>query len=224
MPRGRVSVRSQCASMSSKKTPYVSRGGIKLAAALDAFHVDPAGRVCADLGCHVGGFVDCLLQRGAARVYAVDAGYGVLDWRLRKDPRVVVMERTNALHCRLPEPVDLVTIDVGWTRQRHIVPAAGGLLRPAGLMISLIKPHYEAGLRRLRRGILPDSAAEAVLAETLEALAESGYEVRGCIESPVRGHSGNREYLALIAPPPAESPPSTVAPCGGPTGHPHGSS
>lgn len=198
--------------MSSKKTPYVSRGGIKLAAALDAFHVDPAGRVCADLGCNVGGFVDCLLQRGAVRVYAVDTGYGVLDWRLRKDPRVVVMERTNALRCRLPEPVDLVTIDVGWTRQQHIVPAAARLLRPAGLMISLIKPHYEAGPRRLRRGVLPDPAVEAVLAETLETLAESGYEVRGCIESPLRGQSGNREYLALIAPRPPGGPPGTVPP------------
>jgi len=186
--------------MSSKKTPYVSRGGIKLAAGLDVLRVDPAGRVCADLGCNVGGFVDCLLQRGAVRVYAVDTGYGVLDWRLRRDPRVVVMERTNALRCRLPEPVDLVTIDVGWTRQRHIVPAAARLLRPGGLIITLIKPHYEAGPHQLRRGILPDSAVEAVLAETLQMLVDAGFEVRGSTESPIRGQSGNREFLALIAP------------------------
>src|SRR4051812_11330036 len=98
---------------------FISRAGQKLDHALTAFGVGVGGLVCADLGSNTGGFVDCLLQRGASRVYAVDTGYGVLDWKLRKDPRVVVMERTNAMHVRLPEPVDLVTIDVAWTRQRH---------------------------------------------------------------------------------------------------------
>ncbi|RME40059.1 MAG: hypothetical protein D6788_04150 [Planctomycetota bacterium] len=108
---------------------YVSRGGEKLAAALARFRVDPTGWTCADLGSHVGGFVDCLLQHGAARVYAVDTCYGTLAWRLRKDERVVVRERTNALHVTLPEPVDLVTIDVGWTRQEKVLPRAAALLR-----------------------------------------------------------------------------------------------
>ena len=103
---------------------YVSRGGHKLAAALGAFQIDARGLVCTDLGSHVGGFVDCLLQHGAARVYAVEPGYGVLDYRLRQDARVVVCERTNALHYASPEPCDLVTIDVGWTAQRLVLPAA----------------------------------------------------------------------------------------------------
>jgi predicted rRNA methylase YqxC with S4 and FtsJ domains len=107
---------------------HVSRGGDKLAAALDHFELDVARRVCADLGSHVGGFVDCLLQRGAARVYSVDTCYGTLAWRLRRDPRVVVLERTNAMHVSLPEPVDLITIDVGWTPQAKILPNAAGLL------------------------------------------------------------------------------------------------
>ncbi len=107
---------------------YVSRGGLKLAAALKAFGLSPAGWVCADLGSNVGGFVDCLLRAGATRVYAVDTGYGVLAYRLRRDPRVVVRERTNALHVTLPEPADLVTIDVAWTSQEHILPAAVRML------------------------------------------------------------------------------------------------
>src|SRR5438034_4090953 len=103
---------------------FVSRAGQKLEHALSIFGVDVTGFVCADLGCSTGGFTDCLLQRGAAKVYAVDTGYGVLDWKLRTNERVVVMERTNAMHVTLPEPVDLVTIDVAWTKQRHILPAA----------------------------------------------------------------------------------------------------
>jgi 23S rRNA (cytidine1920-2'-O)/16S rRNA (cytidine1409-2'-O)-methyltransferase len=105
--------------------PFVSRAGLKLDHALTAFAVDVTGLVCADLGCNAGGFTDCLLQRGAAKVYAVDTGYGALDWKLRKDPRVVVMERTNAMHVTLPEPVGFVCIDVAWTRQRRILPRPG---------------------------------------------------------------------------------------------------
>src|SRR3954470_11288116 len=108
--------------------PFVSRAGQKLEHALNTFHIDVNGQTCADLGSNVGGFVDCLLQRGAAKVYSIDTGYGVLDWKLRKDPRVVVMERTNAIHVTLPEKVSLVTIDVAWTKQRIILPAARRLL------------------------------------------------------------------------------------------------
>src|SRR5256885_13294789 len=109
--------------------PFVSRAGQKLEHSLDVVRIDVAGLICADLGCSTGGFTDCLLQRGAAKVFAVDTGYGVLDWKLRKDPRVVVMERTNAMHVELPEPVQLVTIDVAWTKQRHILPSAKRLLK-----------------------------------------------------------------------------------------------
>jgi len=123
---------------------YVSRGGEKLAAALDHFGIDVTELVCADLGSHIGGFVDCLLQRGVAKVYSVDTSYGTLAWKLRRDPRVVVMERTNAMHVTLPEPVDLVTIDVGWTPQAKILPNVAKLLKPGGHVVTLIKPQYEA--------------------------------------------------------------------------------
>ncbi len=123
---------------------FVSRGGQKLDHALAALGIGVTGKICADLGCSTGGFTDCLLSHGAAKVYAVDTGYGVLDWKLRKDSRVVVMERVNAMHAELPEAMEIITIDVGWTRQRHILPSARRMLAPDGVVISLVKPHYEA--------------------------------------------------------------------------------
>lgn len=179
---------------------YVSRGGDKLAAALDAFGVAPAGWVCADLGSNVGGFVDCLLRRGAARVYAIDTGYGTLAWTLRKDPRVVVMERINAMHVTLPEPVDLVTIDVGWTPQHRILPNAIRLLKqPAGQIITLIKPHYEADPRQLRKGVLDPDVARQMLPAIRDRIAEAGTTIEQLIESPHPGRAGNLEFLALLA-------------------------
>ena len=129
---------------------FVSRAGQKLQAALDTFRLGVSGKVAADLGCNVGGFTDCLLQYGAAKVYAVDTAYGVLAWTLRKDQRVIIKERTNAMHVTLPELVDVVTIDVGWTRQEKILPVAATLLKPGGMLLSLIKPHYESDLGRRR--------------------------------------------------------------------------
>ena len=139
--------------MAADAQQFVSRGGEKLAAALDAFGIDPTGMTCADFGANVGGFTDCLLRRGAAKVFAIDTGYGELAWTLRNDPRVVVMERTNALYCHVPQPVDLVTIDMAWTPQVRSVPAAAGWLAPDGRIISLLKCHYEhAKLNPLPRG------------------------------------------------------------------------
>src|SRR3954470_8633327 len=115
--------------------PFVSRAGQKLDHAINEFHIDVTNLICADLGCSTGGFTDCLLQRGAKKVYAVDTGYGVLDWKLRKDPRVIVMERTNAMHVEIPEPADLVTIDVAWTKQWHILPAAKKILARDGEVV-----------------------------------------------------------------------------------------
>ncbi|MCH7721395.1 MAG: TlyA family RNA methyltransferase [Planctomycetes bacterium] len=178
--------------------PYVSRGGLKLAAALTAFDLDVTGLVCADLGSHVGGFVDCLLQRGAARVYSVDTSYGTLAWSLRKVPRVVVLERTNALHVELPEPVDLVTVDVGWTRQHLILPVALRALTPKGVIVSLIKPHYEADPSNLRRGVLPDDECDRVLRQVEQRLSEANIHLSAIVESPIRGRAGNREFLALV--------------------------
>src|ERR1700741_3102763 len=144
---------------------FVSRAGQKLDHALAHFNLDVGDKVCADLGSNTGGFVDVLLRRGAAKVYAIDTGYGVLDWKLRNDPRVIVMERTNALHVILPESVQLVTIDVAWSRQRHILPAAARMMHPRGDVITLIKPHYEAAPKLLRRGVLPSELVPGIIAE-----------------------------------------------------------
>ncbi len=189
---------------------YVSRAGLKLAAALDGFELDVAGMRCADLGCHAGGFTDCLLQHGATAVHALDTGSGVLDYRLRNDPRVTVMERTNALHCEPPETVDLVTIDVGWTKQRHVIPAAlqwlGGV--PGGLIITLVKPHYELDETQ-RKTLLHDGAISHADAATVVERTVAGFEALGAraiavLISPLsgaksarRGGAGNREYLVL---------------------------
>ena len=186
--------------MSKDERTYVTRSGLKLEHALQTFGVDVAGTVCADLGSHQGGFVDCLLAHGAARVYAVDTAYGTLAWKLRKDPRVTVMERTNAMHVALDGPVDLVTVDVGWTRQRHILPAARRLLKPGGHILSLIKPQYEAGEAEREAGVVPDRNLEAVLARVRAQVAECGLGILAETRSPLRGGGGNAEFLFLLAP------------------------
>lgn len=177
---------------------YVSRGGEKLAAALEHFRIDVRRYVCADLGSHVGGFVDCLLRRGAARVYSVDTAYGTLAWKLRRDPRVVVFERTNAMHVRLPEPVDLVTIDVGWTPQSKILPNTAEMLRPGGQVVALIKPHYEAPRDWLESGVLPDDKVDEVFASVLEQVASMDWDVVDTVASPLRGQAGNQEFLVRL--------------------------
>ena len=182
---------------------FVSRAGQKLDHALNTFGLDVAGRTCADLGSNAGGFVDCLLQRGAAKVYAVDTGYGVLEWKLRKDPRVVVMERTNAMHVVLPEPVGVVTIDVAWTRQRHILPAARRLLAPGGFVVTLIKPHYEADASQLLRGVLPEEAVDGVVSAIDADFAAAGFTLVRTVQSPIKGAKGNTEVLAELRPIPA---------------------
>src|SRR5215831_10312381 len=167
---------------------YVGRGGLKLRHALDQFRVDPAGLTCADFGANVGGFTDCLLQAGAARVYAVDTGYGTLAWKLRTDLRVVAMERTNALHAEPPEPVDLIVIDLGWTPQRHAIPAALRWLRLGGRIISLIKPHYELTAEEkplLMEGVLNESDAEQIAHRAADQLPALGVQVLGLTKSPI---------------------------------------
>ncbi len=186
---------------------FVSRAGGKLDAALSTLKITVTSAVTADLGSNVGGFVDCLLQWGAARVYALDTGYGVLAWKLRKDPRVCVMERTNALFAALPEPVDIITIDVGWTRQEKILPTAAKLLRRkadgrgAGAIISLFKPQYESELARVQRGVLTSEQSLAVLQETVDRIEAMGFIIHGLVESPIRGQGGNREFLLWLEAP-----------------------
>lgn len=177
---------------------FVSRGGEKLDFALSRFQLNVGDQVCADLGSHVGGFVDCLLRRGAGKVYSVDTSYGTLAWVLRRNPRVVVLERTNAMHVTLPEEVGLVTVDVGWTVQRKILPNAGRLVAPRGHIVTLIKPHYEAQADYLQAGVLPDERLEAVIAHVLERIRADGWTILDQIESPIRGHGGNRELFALL--------------------------
>ena len=184
--------------------PYVSRGGVKLEHALRAFDLVKAveGVVAADIGASTGGFTDCLLQHGARRVYAIDVGYGQLAWRLRQDPRVVVMERVNARHLApadLPEPVQLVTIDVSFISLRLILPAARGILVPGGGVIALIKPQFEAGPADVGKGgIVRDPAVHRRVLEEVTAAAEAlGFGLLGLTASPIRGADGNREFLAL---------------------------
>jgi 23S rRNA (cytidine1920-2'-O)/16S rRNA (cytidine1409-2'-O)-methyltransferase len=188
--------------------PFASRGGLKLAHALAEFRLDVRGLACADFGCNVGGFTDCLLRAGAAGVVAVDTGYGTLAWTLRNDPRVTVMERTNALHALPPAgPVDLVTVDLAWTPQRHAIPAALRWLRPSGRIISLVKPHYEVEKDEkplLVRGVLAETDAERIVRRTVESLPALGVRVEGLTRSPIaggagKGKAGNAEWLALIA-------------------------
>lgn len=183
---------------SDLKRSFVSRAGLKLEAAIVAFDITCENRICADLGANVGGFTDCLLQHGAGKVYAVDTGYGTLAWTLRKHPRVVVMERHNALHVSLPEPVDLISIDVGWTRQDKILPAARKLLAPGGAILTLIKPHYENEAAKKSHGVLPESESIATLHRVADAIEQLGFSIRGIVKSPIEGQKGNIEFVAWI--------------------------
>ncbi len=181
---------------------FASRGGLKLAAALEKFDLSVQDKVCADLGCSTGGFVDCMIQAGSRKVFAVDTAYGELAWKLRQDERVVVLERTNALHFDPHdeqgfEPCDLVTIDLGWTKQDRAIPTAMRWLSEDAdaRIITLIKPHYESGQHRLT-----DEQADAVTAEVVEhVLPTLGVRVLDWMRSPIRGGKGkNLEHLALL--------------------------
>lgn len=181
---------------------FVSRGGDKLAHALDYFGIDPAGYICADLGSSTGGFTDVLLQRGAGRVYAVDVGYGQLDYSLRNDERVVVMERTNARHLEsLPERVDLVVIDVSFISLEQIFPAVNRIVRAQkGICLALVKPQFEAGRGQVGKGgVVRDPRVHKHVLETVARGAqEHGLTPRGVTASPITGPKGNREFLMLF--------------------------
>ena len=184
--------------------PYVGRGGLKLAHALDTFHIDVAGREALDVGASTGGFTDVLLQRGATRVVALDVGHGQLDWRLRNDPRVVVIEHFNARHLTLadlPGPVDVVVIDVSFISLRQILPAVATVLRDGADVVALVKPQFEAGREEVRKGIIRDPAVhDRVLAEVTAAGAEVGLTRVGSTPSPITGQKGNVEFLLHLRP------------------------
>jgi 23S rRNA (cytidine1920-2'-O)/16S rRNA (cytidine1409-2'-O)-methyltransferase len=185
---------------------YVSRGGLKLEAALEALDFQVAGKCCLDVGASTGGFCDCLLQRGARRVYAVDVGYGQLAWKLREDPRVVVIERTNIRHLtpeRIPEAVDLVTIDTSFISLRIVVPAALPFLASRGDILALIKPQFEVGKGRVGKGgVVRDAGLhQEVIASLTRFFQGLGLSAAAVIPSPILGPKGNREFIIhLVAP------------------------
>jgi len=181
--------------------PFVSRGGIKLAYALDQFQLDVTGKVAADIGASTGGFTDCLLQRGANRVYAIDVGYGQLDYRLRQDSRVVVMERTNARYpVPLPEKVDLATIDLSFISVRKVIPPVAKLLKDNGYIVVLLKPQFEAERKEVGKGgIIKEPQLHAtVLGRFIAWVVEHGYRLMGLVASPILGAEGNKEFFLLL--------------------------
>jgi len=187
----------------AEKLPYVSRGGIKLAHALDEFRVDVASLTAMDIGSSTGGFTDCLLQRGARRVYAIDVGYGQLDYKLRQDSRVVVMERVNAHHpFSLPEKVDIATIDLSFISVTKVIPNLTGHLAEPGHIIVLFKPQFEAERKEVPRGgIVKDPQVHArVLGRFIVWATNNRLRLRGLIASPILGAEGNKEFLILLTP------------------------
>ncbi|MBN1899933.1 TlyA family RNA methyltransferase [Candidatus Sumerlaeota bacterium] len=182
---------------------YVSRGGYKLGAALDAFHIDPFGMVCLDVGASTGGFTDCLLQRGAKRIYAVDVGYGQFHYRLRNDPRIILLERVNARYLtssEIPESIDLAVIDVSFISLHLVLQPIIDFLSPRGTVVALIKPQFEAGKEKVPRGgVIRDREIHCeVLELAMSKLRDNGWRVTGLTPSPIAGVSGNREYLACL--------------------------
>lgn len=186
--------------------PFVSRGGLKLQAALDAFRLAIDGCVCIDIGASTGGFTDCLLQRGASKVYAVDVGYGQLAWKLRQDERVVAMERTNARYLRpqdFREPIDVAVIDASFISLKLVVPPVSACLRPGAALIALIKPQFEVGKGQVGKGgVVRDPQLHKRVIEELKVFfAARRLDIRGVCASPIRGPKGNREFLIALQTP-----------------------
>lgn len=184
--------------------PYVSRGGLKLEKALRDFGVDPTGYVCSDSGASTGGFTDCLLQKGAKKVFAIDVGYGQLDWKIRQDPRVVTMERTNIRYVTredLGELLDLSVIDVSFISLRIVLPVIQKLLKPTGQVLCLIKPQFEAGKEKVgKKGVVRDPEVHLeVLQQFVQLVAQLNFSLRNLTFSPVKGPEGNIEFLAHLS-------------------------
>lgn len=189
--------------------PYVSRGGLKLEKALRDFRVDPTGYVCSDSGASTGGFTDCLLQKGAKKVFAIDVGYGQLAWKIREDPRVVCMERTNIRYVTpedLGEPLDLSVVDVSFISLKIVLPAIKALLKPTGQVLCLIKPQFEAGKEKVgKKGVVRDPEVHKEVLENFISLARSlDFTIRDLTFSPVKGPEGNIEFLAHLSLVPGE--------------------
>ena len=184
--------------------PYVSRGGLKLEKALRDFGVKPEGFVCSDSGASTGGFTDCLLQQGARKVFAIDVGYGQLDWKTRSDPRVVVMEKTNIRYVtpeQLGEPLDLSVVDVSFISLKIVLPAIRALLKPTGQVLCLIKPQFEAGREKVgKKGVVREKSTHVEVLQGFVELADSlGFHILGLTYSPVKGPEGNIEFLGHLS-------------------------
>jgi len=200
---GETIAEDQEISLRGQDHPWVSRGGLKLAKAIDQFHLDPRDLTCLDIGASTGGFTDVLLQAGAAKVYAVDVGHGQLAWKLRSDPRVVVLERTNARTLtaeQVPEPVDLLVCDASFIGLEVLLPAPLALTKPRAAMAVLIKPQFEVGKARVGKGgVVRDAALHEEVCARIEAWvnAQPGWAVEGIVESPITGPEGNKEFLLV---------------------------
>ena len=200
---GRMVAEDAAVDVAEDPNPYVSRGGLKLQQALQEFGVEPAGWTAADIGASTGGFTDCLLQNGAAKVFAVDVGYGQLDWKLQSDERVVRIDRKNARELTLAEvggaALDLAVIDVAFISLKLVLPAVFGILKPEGRWIALVKPQFEVGKDEVEnKGIITDLNKHArVLMELKQFAEDSGWRVTGLCRSPITGQKGNQEYLMM---------------------------
>ncbi len=198
---GRLVAEDISLNIQEDSNPYVGRGGLKLAHGLQVFGIDPAGKTAVDIGASTGGFTDCLLQQGACRVFAVDVGYGQLDWKLQSDERVTLVDRKNARHLALAdlagEPVDLAVIDVAFISLKLILPPAMAVLKPAGEIVALVKPQFEVGREEVEnKGVIRDRKKHLKVLLALHAfVAEQGWALCDLTPSPITGHKGNREYL-----------------------------
>jgi len=198
---GRLVTEDIALNIQADSNPYVGRGGLKLAHGLQTFDVDPTGKVAVDIGASTGGFTDCLLQHGARKVFAVDVGYGQLDWKLQSDQRVTIVDRKNARHLALAdiegEPVDLAVIDVAFISLKLILPPTMAVLQPAGEIVALVKPQFEVGREEVEnKGVIRDRKKHLkVLLELHAFVAEQGWVLAGLTPSPITGQKGNREYL-----------------------------
>jgi len=202
---GILVAQDDCIELKGKDIPYVSRGGLKLEAVLQALALDINGWICLDVGASTGGFTDCLLQKGAARVYAVDVGYGQLAWKLRQDPRVVVIERTNIRHLpaeAVVEPVDLATIDVSFISLKIVVPAVTAFLNKDARILALIKPQFEVGKNQVGKGgvVRDETLHSRVIQDLSSFFQESDISCEKVFPSPVLGPKGNREFFILLQP------------------------
>jgi 23S rRNA (cytidine1920-2'-O)/16S rRNA (cytidine1409-2'-O)-methyltransferase len=187
-----------------KRAPFVSRSGEKLAAALDQFSICPRGLICLDVGCSTGGFTDCLLQRGASKVYGVDVGYGQFDWKLRQDKRVILLERTNIRHLQqglIEDMIDLAVIDVSFISLNLVLPSVVRFLAPGGRVVALVKPQFEVGKGEVGAGgiVRSELQREAVTEKVISVGTGLGLSFRGRVESPIKGRKGNREILVAFS-------------------------